>query len=95
MNCRLVLSFGSMSGAGIRLSTSQKAAVGNMISLGSGKNAVIVGSGSTACSVIGNVSNGSTILLELNANSAVVIGNSLVVVTNNSGTGTNQIANNT
>ncbi len=95
MNCRLVLSFGSMSGAGIRLSTSQKAAVGNMISLGSGKNAVIVGSGSTACSVVANVSNGSTILLELNANSAVVIGNSLVVVTNNSGTGTNQIANNT
>lgn len=66
-----------------------------MISLGSGKNAVIVGSGSTACSVVGNVSNGSTILLEANANSAVVIGNSLVVVTNNSGTGTNQIANNT
>lgn len=95
MNCRLVLSFGSMSGAGIRLSTSQKAAVGNMISLGSGKNAVIVGSGSTGCSVVGNVSNGSTILLELNANSAVVVGNSLVVVTNNSGTGTNQIANNT
>jgi len=93
-NCRLVRTMGTLSGAGMRLQSSQQSAVGNMISVSSPNKAVIVGTGTTGCVVVGNTSNGATILLETNANSAIVVGNSLVVVTNNSGTGTNQIANN-
>lgn len=93
-NCRLVRTMGTLSGAGMRLQSSQQSAVGNMISVGSPNKAIIIGTGTTGCVAVGNVSNGATILLETNANSAIVVGNSLVVVTNNSGTGTNQIANN-
>jgi len=93
-NCRLVRTMGTLSGAGIRLQSSQQSAVGNMISVSSPNKAVIVGTGTTGCVVVGNTSNLATILLETNANNAIVVGNSFVVVTNNSGTGTNQIANN-
>lgn len=94
-NCRLIRSFGSMSGAGIRASTSNKVIVGNMIAVGGGNNAVILGSGSAASTVVGNICNGATILLESTAGTHVVVGNASVVITNNSGNGTNQIANNT
>ena len=95
VNCRLIKSSGSMSGAGIRASTSNKIIVGNGLFVGSGSNAVILGSGSAASTVVGNIGNGATILLESGAGSHIVVGNAMVVITNNSGNGTNQIANNT
>lgn len=94
VNCRLIKSSGTMSGAGIRASSSNKIIVGNGLFVGSGSNAVILGSGSAASTVVGNIGNGATILLESGAGSHIVVGNAMVVITNNSGNGTNQIANN-
>ncbi len=93
VNCRLIKSQGTISGAGIRMSTSNKVAVGNLIAVGSGNNAVILGSGSTNSIVVGNILNGATILLELNAANHMVVGNANAVITDNSAA-SNTIADN-
>lgn len=93
LNCRLIRNSGTLSGAGIRMSTSNKVAVGNLIAVGSGNNAIILGSGSAASVVVGNIMNGATILLELNAANHIVLANANAVITDNSAS-SNSIADN-
>jgi len=91
INNQYVTTVGSLSGSGIVLQ-SLGVAVGNVFQVTSGKNFITV-TGNQA-SIVGNVGNGGTILLNSGASSNVVVGNAYVIVTNNSGNGTNQIANN-
>jgi len=79
-------------GAGIVVTNGQSVVVGNYFQLGAGKNFISV-SGSQ-CTIVGNIGNGGTILLNSGVQNNAVVGNAGVVVTNNSGNGTNQIANN-
>jgi hypothetical protein len=94
MNCRLIRTTGSFSGAGIRTGTSNKIIIGNGLFVGSG-NAIILSNGSNVNTVLGNIGNGTTILLESGTSNNTVVGNASFTITNNSGNGTNQIANNT
>lgn len=90
-NCRLIRSSGTISGAGIRASTSNKIIMGNGIFVGSGNNAIIIG-GSAGC-YIGNICQGGNIRLDAGAGSNTIIGNASAVIVDNSGQ-SNQIANN-
>lgn len=92
VNCRLLRSQGTMSGAGIRASTSNKIVIGNGIFVGSGNNAIIIGG--SAGTYIGNICQGGNIRLESGAGANTVIGNAMAVIVDVSGQ-SNQIANNT
>lgn len=91
-NCRLIRSSGTMSGAGIRASTSNKIIIGNGIFVGGGNNAIIIGG--SAGTYIGNICQGGNIRLESGAGANTVIGNASAVIVDVSGQ-SNQIANNT
>jgi hypothetical protein len=92
MNCRLIKSQGTISGAGIRASTSNKIIIGNGIFVGGGNNAIIIGG--SAGTYIGNICQGGNIRLESGAGANTVIGNASAVIVDVSGQ-SNQIANNT
>ena len=94
MNCRLIRTTGSFSGAGIRTGSSNKIIVGNGLFVSSG-NAIILSSGSNVHTVVGNIGNGTTILLESGSSNSAIVGNASFVITNNSGNSTNQIVGNT
>jgi hypothetical protein len=94
MNCRLIRTTGSFSGAGIRTSTSNKIIVGNGLFVSSG-NAIILSSGSNVHTVVGNIGNGTTILIESGSSNSAIVGNASFVITNNSGNSTNQLVGNT
>lgn len=94
MNCRLIRTTGSFSGAGIRTSTSNKIIIGNGLFVSSG-NAIILSNGSNVNTVLGNIGNGTTILLESGTSNNTIVGNASFTITNNSGNGTNQIVGNT
>lgn len=91
-NCRLIRQSGTMSGAGIRASTSNKIIIGNGIFVGGGNNAIIIGG--SAGTYIGNICQGGNIRLESGAGANTVIGNAMAVIVDVSGQ-SNQIANNT
>jgi hypothetical protein len=91
INCRLIRSQGTVSGAGIRASTSNKIIIGNGIFLGSGNNAIIIGG--SAGTYMGNICQGGNIQLDSGAGSNVVVGNASANIVDNSGQ-SNQIANN-
>lgn len=92
INCRLIKSQGTISGAGIRASTSNKIIIGNGIFVGGGNNAIIIGG--SAGTYIGNICQGGNIRLESGAGANTVIGNASAVIVDNSGQ-SNAIANNT
>jgi hypothetical protein len=92
INCRLIKSQGTISGAGIRASTSNKIVIGNGIFVGGGNNAIIIGA-SAGC-YIGNICQGGNIRLDSGAGANTVIGNAMAVIVDNSGQ-SNAIANNT
>lgn len=94
MNCRLIRTTGSFSGAGIRTSTSNKIIVGNGLFVSSG-NAIILSAGSNVHTVVGNIGNGTTILIESGSSNSAIVGNASFVITNNSGNSTNQLVGNT
>ncbi|MCG3206068.1 MAG: hypothetical protein KCHDKBKB_02794 [Elusimicrobia bacterium] len=93
INCRLIRNQGTVSGAGIRASTSNKIVIGNGIFLGGGNNAIIIGG--SAGTYIGNICQGGNIRLDSGAGTNTIVGNASAVIVNNSGNATNQIANNT
>jgi hypothetical protein len=92
MNCRLLKNQGTISGAGIRASGSNKIIVGNGIFTGSGNTAILIqGSAGT---FIGNICQGGKIQLDSGSGGNTVIGNASAVLVDNSGQ-SNAIANNT
>ncbi|MCG3204089.1 MAG: hypothetical protein KCHDKBKB_00792 [Elusimicrobia bacterium] len=93
INCRLIRNQGTVSGAGIRASTSNKIVIGNGIFIGGGNNAIIIGG--SAGTYIGNICQGGNIRLDAGAGTNTIVGNASAVIVNNSGNATNQIANNT
>ena len=92
VNCRLLKNQGTLSGAGMRFSSSNGIANGNGIFTGSGNNAIIIGG--SAGTYVGNICQGGNIRLDAGAGNNTVIGNASAVIVDNSGA-SNQIANNT
>jgi hypothetical protein len=82
---------GNFPGAGI-VTLNQGIIMGNFFQLGSGLN--FISCSTNRMVIVGNSATGATILLNSGLQNATVVGNTGVVVTNNSGNGTNQIANN-